>query len=67
MHICSECKYYYETLSNEQSSPVYDALMDAVREIVVEHNRPCCGYHPGGVILDNESPRCKYFDTKVVI
>ena len=67
MHICSECKYYYETLANETSAPIYDALADEVHGIVIERKRPCCGYTPGGIVLDDSSPRCKDFDKKVVI
>jgi len=61
-HACKKCNYYYDTLCNDSSAPIYDALMDAIRTVTVERMRPCCGYNPGGVILDNEAPRCKDFE-----
>lgn len=62
MHQCEKCKYYYETLCRDSSQPLYNALMDAVMTISVDILKPCCGYTPGGVILDPEAPRCKDFE-----
>ena len=36
--------------------------MDVVMPITVEVDKPCCGYNPGGVILDPEAPQCKDFE-----
>lgn len=66
MHVCKPCEYYYETLSSDSSAPVYDALMNAVRSISVEFDRPCCGFSPGGIGLDPESPQCKDFEPKKI-
>ena len=61
MHKCKDCKYYYETLCDE-SKAVYDALFDGVRTLTVEIKKPCCGYAPGGVILDPDSPHCSNYE-----
>lgn len=61
MHKCKDCKYYYETLCSD-SKTVFDPLMDAVRTLSVDIMKPCCGYTPGGVTLDPESPHCGSYE-----
>jgi hypothetical protein len=60
-HNCRKCKYYYKTTCNK-SKIIYNALLDDIQNIYVEHKSHCCGHDPGGVALDEEQPKCQHYE-----
>ncbi|TET97736.1 MAG: hypothetical protein E3J23_08640 [Candidatus Stahlbacteria bacterium] len=63
VHQCNGCRFHYITDCFD-SKVVYNALCDEVRKIFVEIKRDCCGFNPGGAVLDLEQPRCGYYEEK---
>lgn len=61
IHQCEGCRFHYIT-DCADSRDVYDALYDEVRKLSVIIKRSCCGFNPGGTILDPEQPRCGCYE-----
>lgn len=63
IHPCNTCIYAYisECTSNETR---YNALTDEFMPVEISKEMPCCGCHPGGVVLDNEQPKCLNYKEK---
>ena len=63
--MCEDCKYFYKTKST-RSKTSYEALMDKYITVnapgVMER---CCGIEPMAIILDDDQPVCRHFDSKI--
>lgn len=63
-HNCDTCKYYYK-YKGQDSETVYQPLIDGYVKLTADKQLPACGYDPGGVVLDDDAPRCRHYENKL--
>ncbi len=60
-HACNDCKYIYlNEISRSKSG--YNPLVDDYTTVSIKENTECCGFEPGGVVLDKEQPKCRHYE-----